>query len=93
MLSTLTRATRDARRLTWNEQSTLPVPDTVQEPLPAITKPVVAVVLFAERSTAVSWSAERVLTEEREGPLITAQTVFVPAVVEMVPVRDVPLSL
>ena len=46
--------------------------ETVQLALPAITKPVDAVVLFADRSTALASSSERVPTVERSGPLTTA---------------------
>ena len=74
-------------------QGTVPVVVTLQDVLPAITNPVLALVLLAERSRAVAWKALRVLTDAREGPLMTAHTVLVPAVVEMVPVRAVPLSL
>ena len=65
------RTTRAARRLTVMAQLTLEL-ETVQLALPAITKPVDAVVLFADRSTALASSSERVPTVERSGPFTTA---------------------
>ena len=86
----LDRATRLTSLDTVMAQLAVPPEVTVTEALPAITNPVEAVVLLAERSTAVAWRADRVPMVERSGPLTTAHTVFVPAVVEIEPLVEVP---
>ena len=86
------RATLADSRLTATAQFTAPV-ETVQEPFPAITKPLEAVVLFADRSTAVASRADMVATPDRSGPFTTAYTVFVPEVVDTEPESCVPRSL
>ena len=90
LFTTVERATRLTSLETVMAQLAVPplVTDTIE--LPAITNPVEAVVLFAERSTAVAWRAERVPMVERSGPFTTAHTVLVPAVVEMEPEVAVP---
>src|SRR5574344_491872 len=90
LLTMLDRATRLTSLDTVMAQLAVPPEVTVTEALPAITNPVEAVVLLAERSTAVAWRADRVPMVERSGPLTTAHTVFVPAVVEMEPLVEVP---
>ena len=89
---TLLRATLAASLLTATAQLTVPA-ETVQEPLPAITKPFEAVVLFADRSIAVASRADIVATPDRSGPFTTAYTVFVPDVVDTEPESCVPRFL
>ena len=51
-----------------------------------------AVTLFAERSTALDSSSDRLPMAERSGPFTTAYTVFAPEVADTDPARSLPKS-